>query len=92
MNDEKINYSNTNSVATTTNDSHGIVFVAKSSEIMPKLAETNSLLSNEQIENDINLSKSKRIDYPLKNRIGNMYVFMFDKYGEPFIIIGPHCK
>jgi hypothetical protein len=55
-----------------------------------KSAES-TLLTDEQIEKDETLNTSKILDHSQPRRIGNMHVFMYDKFGEPLIVIGPHC-
>ena len=59
----------------------------------------------EEFDNiNINIEKDKLIckdDFEIKsnnlinnkiNRYGNMFVSFFDKIGDPWIVIGPHCK
>jgi hypothetical protein len=55
-----------------------------------KSAES-TLLTDEQIEKDETLNTCKILDQSQSRKIGNMHVFMYDKFGEPLIVIGPHC-
>lgn len=92
MKEENITNLSGNSFSNSTNDSNICISTENSTNTLPKINETHSLLKKENIEKDITLQKGNMIDYPQHNRIGNMYVWMYDKKGEPLIIIGPHCK
>lgn len=46
----------------------------------------------EQIELHVENEKElqKEISVPMNRRIGNTYAFLYNKEGEPFIVIGPN--
>jgi hypothetical protein len=96
-NDSSISYSTTDSEKLNV-DSNNINLNKTKNQIH---TETNSLLKDEltviDIEKDINVSMgstkiSNQNKFEQKVRIGRMFAFWYNKYGEPRIVIGPHCN
>ena len=51
------------------------------------LFEKTFSLDVKQVKKDLSKLKHDR-----SLRLGNMFAFCYDKKGEPWFVIGPHCK
>jgi hypothetical protein len=63
-----------------------------SKEMGSSKSAESTLLTDEKIEKEQTINTDKILHQSQPRRIGNMHVFMYDKFGEPLIVIGPHCK